>query len=133
MKVSRFVLLVAALSLVAALYVPAAASAAGPQAQAAKKCRVSSDLKKYGPTYTYKLNVRGTSCANGKKLIRAWDRCRRRNGGYGKGCARVSRYRCSERRYAKLNKPYKQYTTDVSCRRGGRRVSFTAKIFKADR
>ena len=44
------------------------------------------------------------------------------------------RYRCSEHRYDRLTQPYRQYTTDVSCKRGGgRRVNFTSKIFKADR
>ena len=134
MKASRTVLLIAALALTAVAFAPSAASAAsGPQAYAAKRCSVSTKLRAYGPTYTYKLSVRRATCRGGKNLIREWDKCRRRRGGYGKSCPRVLRYSCSERRYARLNRPYKQYTTDVSCRRGGRRVNFTSKIFKADR
>lgn len=134
MKASRNVLILAALALLAVAVAPTASSAAGPQAHAAKRCSVSTKLRAYGPTYTYKLSVRNTTCRGGKNFIRAWDTCRRKRGGYGKECPRVLRYRCSERRYDRLSSPYRQYTSDVSCRRGGgRRVNFTVKIFKADR
>jgi hypothetical protein len=133
MKASRNVLILAALALLAVAVAPTASSANGPIANAARKCSVNDNFKALGPTYTKKLSVSGTTCSGGRNLIRKWDNCRRKRGGYGKGCPRVLRYRCSERRYRRLSQPYKQYTTDVRCKRGGRRVNFTAQIFKADR
>jgi hypothetical protein len=120
---------VAALFALSMVAVPAA-GAAGPHAQASKGCSVNSGFKKLGPTYTLKLSVRGATCAGGRKLVKAWDKCRRSRGGYGKSCPHVSHYTCSERRYNKLSKPYKQYQSDVKCKRGSKRVNFTVKIFK---
>jgi hypothetical protein len=121
---------VVALSVVAGMTASAGAS---PTAQASKNCPVSSHLKKYGPTYTYTLAVYKTTCSTGKKVIKGWDNCRRRNGGYGKGCSSTSGLRCSEHRSNKLGSPQPQYQTKVSCSRGGKRVAFVAKIFKADK
>lgn len=122
--------LTAAVALCALAVAAPAASAAGPQANAAKACSVNTGFKKLGPTYTKKLSVSGTTCSGGRNFIREWDKCRRKRGGYGKGCPRVLRYSCTERRYAKLTTPYRQYTSDVKCKRGGRRVNFTVQIFK---
>jgi curli biogenesis system outer membrane secretion channel CsgG len=138
MKASRTLLIVAALALIAVVYAPAGASAASPEAQAAKSCSVSGTKQHaYGPIYTYKLSVRHATCSGGKNLVRAWDSCRsgghpKSRSGYNKGCSRVLRYRCSEHRFQRESGVYHTYLSDVSCKRGNRRVSFRVKTYKED-
>jgi hypothetical protein len=43
--------------------------------------------------------VSGTSCSNGKRLVRAFDRCRHGKAGR---CARVLGYRCTEHRFDRI-------------------------------
>jgi hypothetical protein len=90
---------------------------------AAKSCDVG-NTRGYGTTYVTKIGVSGVSCAKGKSLVRAFQACR--PGKSGK-CARVSGYRCSERRYNKL--PQTSYDSDVTCKKGGKRVTHTYTQF----
>ena len=92
-------------------------------AAAAKSCDVG-NTRGYGTTYVTKIAVSGVSCAKGKRLVRAYHACR--PGKAGK-CARVSGYRCSERRYNKL--PGTSYDSDVTCKTGPKRVSHTYTQF----
>lgn len=94
------------------LVLPAAASAA--------TCSVRGQERKLGPTYTTKLSVTKVSCAAGKRLVRAYYRCRSANGGKDGRCRkRVSGYACTERR---RNVIATQYDSRVTCKRGSRRV-----------
>ena len=116
-------MLLAAIALLAAL--PPAAGADGPTAQASKGCGVGSG-RGLGPTYVLKLSVRGTSCRNGKSLVRAYNSCRRRNGGRDGRCGRALGYRCSESRY---NKSRQSFDARVRCKKGGRRINHTYTQF----
>jgi len=95
---------------------------AGPQAAAAalKRCDISGRERRLGATYVTSLSASGVSCSYAERLVRAFHRCRRRNGGADGRCRRVLRFRCSERR---TSSPV-QYDSRTSCRRGGDRVVF---------
>lgn len=100
----------------------AVAAADGPQAHAAKRCSVRGVERKLGPSYVTSLSVSGTSCANGKKLIKAYYRCRVRSGGAKGRChRRVLGYRCSERR---AGIPI-QFDARVRCHKGRRHINHT--------
>ena len=118
-------LTVAALAL-AALAVGGAASASLPTASAsARSCSVDSHGGAYGKDmYVLALKVRHTTCSKGKRVIRAYTDCRHQHGGLNGRCPnRVLHYRCHEGE--RTVAPHIQYTVDVGCRRGDRRILFT--------
>lgn len=86
-------------------------------ASAARSCSIGNS-RDYGTTYVTSIKVAGTSCANGRTVIRAFHRCRPGKAGY---CSsRVYGYRCRESRY---NRSRTQYDSLVTCSKaGGRRV-----------
>ncbi len=98
----------------AALLALASSSAAAPVATASKSCGVG-DSRSYGTTYVISINVSGTSCRAGRRLIRAYHACR--PGKSGK-CPSVKGYSCSERR----TKAATQYDSRVTCRKGDKTV-----------
>jgi len=89
---------------------------------AAKSCDVGNS-RSYGTTYVTAIDVRGVSCAKGKRVIRAFQDCRPGKSGR---CASVSGYACSERRF---NKSQQSYDADVTCKKGGKRVTHTYTQF----
>jgi hypothetical protein len=96
----------------------AVAGAAAPAAGAARFC----DVPRYpGSGYFTSLSVRGVGCAKGRRLVRAYYRCRTRNGPAGRCHSRVLHYRCSERRESIAT----EIDARVNCRRGTRRVIHT--------
>lgn len=105
---------------VAALCAAAVAVSAAPAA--AKTCDVG-NTRSYGTTYVTAISAIGVSCAKGKSVVRAYHACR--PGKAGK-CARAAGYRCSERRY---NKSPQSYDSDVTCKRGNKRVTHTYTQF----
>jgi len=109
----------AAVSLLAVL--PASPTAAsGPEAGAARGCNIKGQQDNLGTTYVINLRVSGASCANGKKVVRGYHSCRRKNGGRDGRCrTRVFGYVCSERR---LNVIPSQYDARVRCKRSGREI-----------
>jgi hypothetical protein len=117
----RLLCLLALLAACAVTLAPTA-SAASPTASAAKGCSVG-DSRGYGTTYVLKINVRGTSCRSGKRLIRAFHDCRPGKSGR---CGRVSRYSCSESRFDRIST---QYSSRVTCKRGDRVVKHTYQQF----
>ena len=116
-RLNRILLVLAAVAVLAV--VPAAANADGPTAQAAKRCGVG-NTRGFGPTYLLSLSVRGTSCRNGRRLVRSYYNCRKRNGGRDGHCGRTLGYRCSERRF---NKSRVSFDASVRCKKGGRRIN----------
>jgi hypothetical protein len=101
-----------------------AASAGGPVAAASKNCSVG-DYGGYGTTYVYPpIRVSHTSCSSGRKVVRAFHACR--PGKAGRCTHRVLGYSCSERRFDKIRT---QYSSRVSCRKGGKRVKHTYTQF----
>ena len=124
---SRNCALLCALALLTALSLstPATGSSGdGPIAYAAHACHLTAYQQRHlGATYTYGLHVRGTRCRYGRKLIRAYNRCRHLSGGRDGHCHhRVYHYRCSEYRYNHL--PGVSYDAIVRCRKPGRRVAW---------
>lgn len=63
-------------------------------------CRLSShEQQSLGPSYVTGLRVTGTSCARGKVLVRAFQRCRMAGGVRGRCHQRLIRgFRCREAR-----------------------------------
>ena len=106
----------------ALLVVAAAAIAASSAPAAAKNCDIGNS-RSYGTTYVIEISVSGVSCAKGKRVIRAFHDCR--PGKTGR-CPRGSGYRCSERRF---NKSPQSYDSDVTCKRGAKRVTHTYTQF----
>jgi hypothetical protein len=85
-----------------------------PAQAATKKCNVQRDSDKYGPSYITELKVTNTTCARGKEVVRAFHKCRHRNGGRDGRCpkrARPEGYRCTETR----SKIATQLTGKVTC------------------
>jgi hypothetical protein len=112
------------------LLLPAAACIAliGAAPASAAGCHLStSEQRGLGATYTTSLSVKGVSCAKGKRVARAFQACRKSNGGADGRCDhRVRRFSCSERR---SNRIRTQYDSSVTCRRGARRVHLTYTMF----
>jgi hypothetical protein len=116
----RLTIAVAVLAVALAALAPGAgAHSAGA---AAKGCGIG-DSRGYGTTYVTKISVSGTSCRNGRKLIRAFHACR--PGKSGK-CPSVKGYSCSEHRYNKIRT---SYDSNVTCRKGGKVVKHTYTQF----
>jgi hypothetical protein len=63
------------------------------------------------------FKMRGTTCAAGTKVIKAFHTCRHKHGAGGKCTSRVSGYSCTDRRPAAETIPT-QYTGYVTCKRG---------------
>lgn len=100
---------------------PEARAAAGPQANAARKCGIGRFERKLGPTYTTSLKVRRVGCRKGRRLVTAHYNCRVRRGGKDGRCARVGRWRCKERRFNEIST---QYDARVKCKRGRKVVRY---------
>jgi len=112
------------LALVSSL-VALAAAVALPSTAAAHGCSIG-DAGSYGTTYVTSISVRHVTCAKGKRVIRAYHRCRRNSGGADGRCHhRVLRFRCTERR----TKGHGQFTAKVTCTRGSKTVRHTYTQF----
>ena len=100
---------------------PAGAPAdTAPQATAAKKCGLTArQQRRLGATYVLTLSVSGTKCAKGRKFVKAYHQCRFRNGGRDGKCARISGYKCEERRFNKIST---QYDARARCKKAGREI-----------
>ena len=100
----------------------APAASADPSATASKSCRVG-DSRSYNTTYVLSINVSGTSCRAGRKVIRKFHDCRPGKAGH---CSSALGYSCSERRYDKIRT---QYSGRVTCTKGGKVVKHTYTQF----
>lgn len=124
---TRKLRLAAALA-IAALTMGAAAttsSAGEPTASASRACSVAGDQRDFPPaSYVTSIRVRNTTCRKGKKVTRAYHRCRKAHGGANGRCPnRVLRFRCSEGEREVV--PGIQYNAKVTCRRGARKIVST--------
>ena len=101
------------------------ASASSPTATVSRACSVDSHGGTYGKDmYVLDLKVRHTTCRKGKRVISAYTDCRHQHGGLNGRCPdRVLHYRCHEG--DRTVAPHIQYTANVGCRRGERRIHFT--------
>jgi hypothetical protein len=97
---------------------PSPAVAASPTKTTS--CRISGSDESLGPTYVLHLEVGGgPSCAAGKALIRAYYRCRIKQGGVSGHCSGVEGFHCTEHRYAVIAV---QFDARVTCSRGRQRI-----------
>jgi hypothetical protein len=115
----RTSLLVAAAAAAALTILPAGAQAAGPEAFASKSCSLSGKTRALGPTYTTALSVKRVKCSKGESLVKAYYKCRKRNGGKKGRCGGVSGFSCSERRYAAIPT---QFSATATCKKGKKKV-----------
>ncbi|HEY1359638.1 MAG TPA: hypothetical protein VGF21_15145 [Thermoleophilaceae bacterium] len=122
-RFARTCALLAALALLA--IVPAASLGSGPSAHAAaKSCHLSYHQQTHlGTTYVLSLRVRVTKCGDGRRIVKAFQKCRKehhhRN---GKCHHRVFGYKCSEKRF---NKSSVSFDSKVRCSKSNRRVWHT--------
>jgi hypothetical protein len=115
--------------LLTALAIAAVPMAAGPAAAspaahtAATKCGFHGlEQEHLGPSYLTSLTVSGVSCSTGKKLVRAYYRCRIHEGGVHGHCKRtVMGFHCSEHRTGISI----QFNARVKCTRGRAQVIHT--------
>jgi hypothetical protein len=97
---------------------------AAPGGSAATTCKLSArKSQQLGATYVTNLKVRGVSCAGGQRVVKAFNGCRRAKGVKGRCARKVLGYGCGDRRPASEQIPT-QLNGHVSCKRGGRRVTF---------
>lgn len=120
--------LLGVLAIGALAILPAGAqAAAGPEAVAAAKfCNLSGKTRSLGPTYTTSLSVTRTTCAKGEALVKAYYKCRKRNGGKRGRCSSVSGYSCTERR---SNVIRTQFDAKATCKNGRKVVMHTYTQF----
>jgi hypothetical protein len=113
--------------LVAAVLGGLLAQLVNPQrAGAATRCSLKKDGRKLGTTYVTKLTVTSVTCAKGKTVVKAFQRCRRSNGGVSGRCTTsVQGYRCTETRDTIPT----QFVSRASCRSGSRAIRFTYTQF----
>jgi hypothetical protein len=111
-----------AAALLAAAIVPATAPAA---AHRATPCTLTThDQRHLGASYVTSLSVVKTSCAAGKNVTLAFNRCRTSGGKPQGECHRkVGHYTCTEKRYDAV--PGVQYSSKVTCAWGQKRVLST--------
>ena len=107
----------------AALLAPTAGAA--PAASASKTCNISGHQRDYGHNmYLDALSVHGTSCRTGRKVVKGYTKCRYKHGGLNGRCPnRVKRYKCGEGK--RTVAPHIQYSVNVACKRGSKRIKFT--------
>src|SRR4051812_27279870 len=108
----------AALAILAAIPATAPGSQAGPTARAAARtCHLSYNTQTHlGTTYVLSLRVRITSCRNGKRVVKAFHKCRHEHHHRAGKCHHpVLHYTCSERRF---NKSSLSYDSKVRCAKG---------------
>ena len=115
----------AATALVGAVAATGSAPASGPVAQASKACHLTVKQQRHmGASYVTSLKVKGTSCAKGKSVTLAFNKCRTAGGKpQGKCNHKVGHYTCTERRYDAV--PSVQYSSKVTCVWGQKRVLST--------
>jgi hypothetical protein len=95
------------------------ALAAAPAGSAATGCQKAKE-RKLGATYVTKVTVKGTDCATGLTVVKAFHSCRKKSS-TGKCKSTVKGYKCTEKRPAAETIPT-QYTGYVTCTSGAKRV-----------
>lgn len=115
-----------ATALLAGLIATSAMAAGEPQATAsATNCALTSkEQRNLGASYVTSLKVQGTTCAKGKGVTLAFNKCRTAGGKpQGKCTRKVGNYSCSEKRYEAV--PGVQYSSKVTCTWGSKKVLST--------
>ena len=94
----------------------------GAHAASTTTCDLKKDRRKLGTTYVTSLKVQHVSCTKAKSVVKAFNACRRANGGVKGECAkRVLGYRCTEKRGDSIPT---QYSAKATCKNSTRIVRF---------
>jgi predicted Zn-dependent protease len=122
-RLARTSALISALALLAAVPALASARSDAPTAQAARSCHLTIHQQQHlGTTYVTSLRVSGTSCRNGRTVVKSFNSCRHEHHHRAGSCHhRVHGYRCREHRY---NKSRFSYDSLTKCKKSGRQVAF---------
>ena len=103
------------------------AGAAPVSPRAATTCDVKRDGRKLGTTYVTSLKTTQVSCAKAKRVVKAFNACRKSHGGVAGRCTTsVQGFRCAEKRGAAIPT---QYSSRVTCTSGARQVRFAYTQF----
>lgn len=102
-----------------------ASASAGPTATAAATCSIKGQERTFGPTYVTAITASGTSCANAKKVVRAFHACRKVHGVKGRCTRKVLGYSCRETRGGIPT----QFSGKVTCVHGHARIVHTYTQF----
>jgi hypothetical protein len=98
------------------------AVAGSASAASSTSCDIRKDGRKLGTTYVTSIKVTHVSCTTAKRVIKAFNACRRATGGVKGHCEkRVLGYRCTEQRGDAIPT---QYSAKVSCRNSPRTIRF---------
>lgn len=98
-----------------------ATAADGGQANASRKCNIDGQQTKLGASYVTGVNAKRVSCGKAKKVVKAFHKCRKRNGGANGKCrSKVKGFKCNEGKRSGVKGV--QYSARVSCKRGGQKV-----------
>lgn len=93
-------------------------------ASRSRGCDISGQEDELGASYVTSLKVKNTGCGEGKKVVKAFNECRRKNGGANGKCkSRVKGYKCNEGKRSGV--PGVQYNATVKCKDGGKKVIFS--------
>ena len=125
MKATLKLALTLAAAALATTALAAPAAGAKSTASASKSCGISGIQRAYGHNmYLDALSTRNTSCRKGRKVLKGYTKCRYKHGGLNGRCPnRVERYKCGEGK--RTVAPHIQYSVNVACKRGARRIKFT--------
>lgn len=126
---SRSRLTVATAGMIAALAATLGISVTGTNASAGDADRVQlrscsltlEQARSFGPGYVFNVDVKGTSCRKGKKVVRGFHKCRKENGGKRGRCkSKVQGFKCSEKRFDQIKRV--SFKSNMTCKRGGASV-----------
>lgn len=86
------------------------------------KCTLTlSEARGLGASYVTTLKTKGTGCSDGKKVVEAFHKCRKKNGGADGRCkSKVKGYKCDEGK--RTGVPGVQYSSRVACKNGSKKV-----------
>lgn len=108
--------ILAALALAAFAAGPSGAGAAEAQKRGA--CDISGQQTELGASYVTSVKARKVGCSKALKVVKAYHKCRKDNGGRDGRCGRVKGYSCSEKRESSPS----QYNAKAKCKKGGKKV-----------
>jgi hypothetical protein len=118
----RSITVLLALATLSCGVVPCTVQARRAPVHSATTCDLRKDGRKLGTTYVTSLKADHVSCSKAKKVVKAFNGCRRKHGVKGRCASRVVGYRCAEQRGASIPT---QYSSKVTCKAEQRSVHFS--------
>jgi hypothetical protein len=108
----------AALIIVGVAAVPAGASDGSADQAKRGSCDISGQERDLGASYVTSVKAKNTSCGKALKVVQAYHKCRKDNGGRDGRCGGVKGYKCSEKRESAPS----QYNAKAKCTKGSKKV-----------